>query len=131
MDARNSGPDARLRGLGRLGGRGLGAGGGLGGRGPLAGVAERGVGLGDGDLGGLLGGAGSLQRLGERVCLSVAWAAWAAAVPSAAWRGPWSSGRRPIWICSARRASRGGAARSGDQGGEQALAVTSSTWPPW
>ena len=91
MDARNSGPDARLRGLGRLGGHGLLAGGGLGGRGPLAGVAERGVGLGDGDLGGLLVGAGGRQRLGERVCLGRGRAAWAAR-PSAAGRGPWSSG---------------------------------------
>src|SRR5208283_6069115 len=48
----------RSRGLGRLGGRG-----------PLAGVAERGGGLGGGGLGGLLGGAGGLQRLGECVCL--------------------------------------------------------------
>src|ERR1700687_4654631 len=50
------------------GGRGLLAGGGLGGRGLLAGVAERGGGLGGGGLGGLLGGAGGLQRLGERAC---------------------------------------------------------------
>ena len=35
----------------------------------LAGVAERGGGLGGGGLGGLLGGAGGLQRLGERVCV--------------------------------------------------------------
>ena len=49
---------ARLRGLGRLGGRGR-----------LAGVAECGGGLGGGGLGGLLGGAGGPQRLGERVCL--------------------------------------------------------------
>jgi hypothetical protein len=35
----------------------------------LAGVAERGGGLGGGGLGGLLGGAGGLLRLGERVCL--------------------------------------------------------------
>ena len=52
-----------------LGGGCLLADGGLGGRGLFAGVAERGGGLGGGGLGGLLGGAGGLQRLGERVCL--------------------------------------------------------------
>src|SRR5271165_2847596 len=50
------------------GGRGLLTGSGLGGRRPLAGVVERGGGLGGGGLGGVLGGAGGLQRLGERVC---------------------------------------------------------------
>src|SRR5262249_25483177 len=53
------------RGVSRPGSVALGP---LGGGCLLAGVAERG-GLGGGGLGGLLGGAGGLQRLGERVCL--------------------------------------------------------------
>ena len=62
-------PGSARRKFSRAGvGRGLLADGGLGGRGLFAGVAERGGGLGGGGLGGLLGGAGGLQRLGERVC---------------------------------------------------------------